>query len=58
MIRSRPSSTLQPLSLRLSVPALLCRTFHVNHVFSEDAVGRDHGLFWLIWPEDGCASIA
>jgi hypothetical protein len=26
------------------VPALLCRTFPVSHVFSEDAVRRDHGL--------------
>ena len=26
------------------VPAPLCRTFQVSHVFSEDAVRRDHGL--------------
>jgi hypothetical protein len=41
------------------VPALLCRTFHVSHVFSEDAVRRaTTASLWLIWPEDGCASIA
>ena len=41
------------------VPALLCRSFHVSHVFSEDAVRRTtKASLWLIWPEDGCASIA
>jgi hypothetical protein len=41
------------------VPDLLRGTFWVSHLFSRGCCSaRTTASLWLIWPEDGCASIA